>query len=363
VSADGLHVDCRVKRGAFTLELAAAIPLAGVTAVFGPSGSGKSTLLRTIAGFERPVRGTLRCAGETWYDGGRGVDLAAHRRPVGLVFQESRLFEHLTVDGNLAYAERRQRGAGPDRAAVLDALDLAPLLPRRPADLSGGERKRAALGRTLLSHPRLLLLDEPLTGLDRARKADILPYLEAVTERFALPTLYVSHDLDEVARLADRVLVLQDGQLPPAWAHLPSPEALELGPLAAGEDDGVILKGRAHSRDARLRQLLVDVGRDRFVLPLPHHELPSPWVRFRIRARDVSLALAEPQGLSIRNRLPCRLVDLSVNEATGRAEATVQLDEGRLRAELTLAAVEELGLEAGMAVYALVKSVSVLAPE
>jgi len=363
VSAEALHLDCRVEQGAFSLELSAAIPLAGVTAVFGPSGSGKSTLLRTVAGFERPVRGALRCADETWFDAARGIDRPAHRRSVGLVFQESRLFEHLSVQGNLAYAERRQRAAGPDYAAVLDALDLGPLLARRPAGLSGGERKRVALGRTLLSHPRLLLLDEPLTGLDRARKADILPYLEAITERFALPTLYVSHDLDEVARLADRVLVLQDGRLPRAWAHLPSPEALELGPLAGGGDDGVILKGRVHESDLRLRQLLVDVGRDRFVLPLPQYELSSPWVRFRIRARDVSLALSEPRGLSIRNRLPCRLIDLSVNEVTGRAEATVQLDEGRLRAELTLAAVEELRLETGMSLYALVKSVGLLAPD
>jgi len=208
----GLRV--RVHLSDFTLEVDERLEARGVTALFGPSGSGKTTLLRAIAGFERPVRGRITLGERVLSDVDAGVFVPPHQRPIGFLFQEARLFDHLDVAGNLDFAARR-RGRGDTRFAradVVASLDLGPLLSRRVEGLSGGERQRVALGRTLLSGPELLLLDEPLAGLDLARKAEILPYLEAVIRRFGLPTLFVSHDLDEVVQLSDRVLVLEEGQ-------------------------------------------------------------------------------------------------------------------------------------------------------
>jgi len=212
-----LEVDVRVAFGGFDLQVEQAIPAAGVTAVFGPSGSGKTTLLRSLLGFETESRGRIALNGDVWLDSEAGVAVPPYRRPVGCTFQDGRLFPHLDVEGNLGYADRRSTpepgvAASITRGDVVDALDLGPLLDRRPHTLSGGERQRAALGRALLSRPRLLLLDEPLSALDRRRKAEIMPYLLALHPRFGIPTLYVSHAVDEVALLADRVLVLAEGR-------------------------------------------------------------------------------------------------------------------------------------------------------
>lgn len=355
-----LELRLRVVRGDFTLDVEGSIDLDCVTAVFGPSGSGKSTLLRAIAGFESPHEGRIAFGDEVWLDTAARRDLPAHRRAAGMLFQDARLFDHLDVEGNLAFAEKRRTPTARRfaRDEVVTALDLTSLLSRRVTALSGGERQRVALARTLLSSPRLLLLDEPLSGLDRERKAEILPYLEEVIRRFALPTLFVSHDIDEVVRLADRVWVVSEGRLQTEGPIATIVERLDLEPLTGRFEAGVVVEGRVVSHDPRLHLTRVDVHGDAFTMPLLERLAEGDPVRMRIRARDVALAIQRPEGLSIRNVVPGQIADLVPEPETGSALAFVQLRGDRIQARLTLAAVEELGLEAGSRVYALIKSVS-----
>lgn len=200
--------------GDFRLACAFDLPARGITALVGPSGAGKTTVLRCLAGLER-LEGRLVVGGEVWREAGRF--LPPHRRAVGYVFQEASLLPHLSVRANLAFGLRRVRGAAPTALdEVVDSLGLEPLLARAPGKLSGGERQRVAIGRALLSQPRLLLMDEPLAGLDPESKAEILPYLQRLHASLAIPALFVSHDAAEVARLADRVLVMRGGRIAPA---------------------------------------------------------------------------------------------------------------------------------------------------
>jgi molybdate transport system ATP-binding protein len=355
-----LDIEVTASLPGFELRLNRTLPMQGVTAVFGPSGSGKSTLLRLLAGFIRPSAGRISCGGDLWFSNTDNVHLPPHRRPVGLMFQDARLFPHLNVAGNLDFAVRRQRrpGNGIHQSEVVAALDLNPLLTRRVDSLSGGERQRVALGRTLLASPRLLLLDEPLAALDRERKADILPYLDQVQRNFGIPTLYVSHDVDEVAQLCDRVLVLAGGSERAFGETADIVERLDLEPLMGRFEAGVLLEGTITGHDHRLHVTQVDVSGDVLTLPLLGHVETGSTVRVRIRARDVALATTRPEGLSIRNVLPGRISRLIIEEASGAAEAFVELREAHLRSRLTLAAVEDLGLEEGMPVYALIKSIS-----
>ncbi|MEQ8857624.1 MAG: molybdenum ABC transporter ATP-binding protein [Pseudomonadales bacterium] len=359
MSADRLSVAVRIERAGFDLDLSEDIVLDGVTAVFGPSGSGKSTLLRALAGFEAPLAGRVALGDSVWFDAAVGIDVPPHRRPVGFMFQDARLFAHLDVAGNLAYARKRRREhPGIAREAVVAALDLEPLLARAVATLSGGERQRVALGRTLLSAPRLLLLDEPLAALDRQRKIDILPYLEDLPRQFGIPTLYVSHDIDEVATLADRFLVLAQGRVQMHDRAAAVLERLDLQPLTGRFEAGVLVEATVVDHDPRLHVTHVDVAGDRLTMPLLVRAAVGDAVRLRIRARDVSLALTRPEGLSIRNILPGRLVDLTTDIASGFVEALVELRGARVRARLTLAALEDLRLRRGLDVFVLIKSVS-----
>jgi len=360
VASRKLSIRVHVVHPGFELEVDDMLDLEGVTAIFGASGSGKSTLLRAIAGFDRPTSGRIAFGEDVWFDTAAGVDLAPHKRPVGMLFQDARLFDHLDVEANLAFGEKR-RGRNRDRFTreeVLVALDLGGLAGRRTDSLSGGERQRVALARTLLSSPDLLLLDEPLSGLDRERKAEILPYLEDVTRRFRIPTLFVSHDIDEVARLADRVWVFAAGRLQTSGATAAIVERLDLQPLTGRFEAGVLVEGRVARHDPRLHLTFVDLHGDEFTMPLIDRLEPGDPVRLRIRARDVAVATQRPEGLSIRNVLPGHITDLVREVESGSVEAFIQLREDRIRARLTLAAVEDLSLEIGSAVFALVKSVS-----
>jgi molybdate transport system ATP-binding protein len=199
--------------GAFALDAEFNVPASGVTALSGPSGSGKTSLLRCIAGLAR-LPGRLRVAGDVWQD--ESTFLPAHRRAIGVVFQEPSLLAHLSVRGNLDYGARRAAAGGTGFDSVVELLGLAPLLARSTTHLSGGERQRVALGRALLSQPRLLLMDEPLSSLDAASKAEILPYLDRLHRELSIPTLHISHDAGEIARLADHVLYMRDGRITPA---------------------------------------------------------------------------------------------------------------------------------------------------
>lgn len=358
-----LEVDVQVAFGGFDLQVEQAIPAAGVTAVFGPSGSGKTTLLRSLLGFETRSRGRIALNGDVWLDSEAGVAVPPHRRPVGCTFQDGRLFPHLDVEGNLDYADRRSTpapgvAASITRDDVVDVLDLEPLLDRRPGTLSGGERQRAALGRALLSRPRLLLLDEPLSALDRRRKAEIMPYLLALHPRFGIPTLYVSHAVDEVALLADRVLVLAEGRVQAFGGTVPVLEQLDLAPLTERFQAAAVLEARVSAHDDEYRLTWLDLDGQRLSVPRIEHLAVGESARLLVRSRDVSLATERPSPTSIRNVLAGVLVSLQQDESTAFAEATVDLGSHRLRARITRASAAELGLTVGLPVFALLKSVS-----
>lgn len=360
MSDDLLHIHITKRLGAFVLEVDTVLPLVGVTAIFGPSGSGKSSLLRLIAGLERPDRGTLRWADQVW-SGDRPSDfLRPHLRGVSYVFQGGRLLDHLTVGGNLAYAETRARGraqmARPDD--VVAALDLAPLMARKPGTLSGGERQRAALGQALLAQPRLLLLDEPLSALDAPRKAEILPFLDRVHCSFGIPVLYVSHDLSEVTRLADKVLIMKKGR------HLGFGDTVETlntyGFETAGEGrSGIILTGHITRLDARLKLMEIAIGVHTLLLPAKGKRSIGQSVRVILKARDIALSLKVPEGLSIQNRLQGHI--RSIDQADSRALVWLNVDIGAdadLPVQVTRSALEVLDLRVGSSVFALVKTAS-----
>jgi molybdate transport system ATP-binding protein len=353
-----LRLDFRLSLDEFDLILDTALSLDGVTAVFGPSGGGKSSLLRVIAGFEQPTSGRIQHGTTAWFDAQQGIQIPPHRRPVGYMFQDARLFDHLDVAGNLRYAARRSGGSGAmGFEHVVDALNLGALLERSAAALSGGERQRVALGRTLLAAPELLLLDEPLAALDQARKEDILPYLERLPREFGIPTIYVSHDIDEVAHLADRVMVLAGGRLQATGPTAEILERFDLAPYTGRFEAGVLVEGRVAHHDERLRLTAIELEGARLTLPMAAHARIGDRVRLRIRARDVALAIREPEGLSIRNVLPGTIARIEADRETGSAETIIDIGGARIRARLTLAAVEDLNLAEGLAVYALIKSV------
>jgi molybdate transport system ATP-binding protein len=351
-------------RGSFRLAAELSVPAVGVTALFGASGSGKTTLLRCIAGLEHAPQGFLAVAGKVWQDSTVGVFLPPHRRAVGYVFQEAVLFPHLTVAGNLAYAERRarHRGGAPALAEVLDWLGVTSLLPRKPGRLSGGERQRVAIARALLSAPRLLLLDEPLSALDEPSRVEILPYLEHLGQRLAIPVLYVSHSRGEVMRLADHIAVIEAGvvtavgpvaELAPGLTGVAAGLSDELGTLAHGKVTAVDL-------ELGLAYLELPGPAGQFTLALPQPSLAlgeTPRVRFL--ARDVSLALERPRGTSILNVLPARVVAVREVESL-QPLVDLVLGETPLLARITRKSLRELDLTPGQEVFAQIKAVALL---
>ncbi|MFM8746453.1 MAG: molybdenum ABC transporter ATP-binding protein [Aestuariivirga sp.] len=356
-----LAVDVSLALGAFHLE--AAFESAGpVTAVFGASGSGKTSLVNVIAGLLRPDRGVVEIGGKTLTDTAKGILLPPHRRRIGYVFQESRLFPHLTVSQNLSYGEwftpARERYAA--RGQVIDLLGIGHLLDRRPAGLSGGEKQRVAIGRALLASPRLLLMDEPLAGLDAARKAEIMPYLERLRDETRIPIVYVSHSVAEVMRLASDIAVLAQGRLAAFGPAAAIAQRLDLIPPGEDDETGAIIDMTVagHDRRSGLTRLRAAAG-DVFVTGFAGPE-GAP-VRVRIRARDVMLAMEEPQKISALNILRGAVTAIV---PAGAHAVTVTLDCGgqALLARITRHSAEALELKPGSAVHGVVKAVSVSGP-
>jgi molybdate transport system ATP-binding protein len=342
----------------FSLMAEADIPLRGVTAVFGPSGGGKSTLLRALAGLEAGVEGRISFGGEAWLGGPRGP-VQPHLRGVGYVFQDARLFDHLSVEGNLVYAARRSgAGRGDLWQGTLAALDLAPLLTRRPASLSGGERQRVAIGRALLTRPRILMMDEPLSALDRRRKAAILPHLQEVAARFKIPTLYVSHALDEVVQLADQVLLLDQGRVQALGPVADVLERPEFHAIGGRFEAGAMVEAVVTGHDDAVRLTRLTLAGQPLSMPMLGGLAAGARVRLRIRARDVALATERPRGISIRNVLSGRIETLVAEPDTAFAEVLIDLGGARLRARITREAALDLALAPGSEVFALVKSVA-----
>jgi molybdate transport system ATP-binding protein len=357
-----LEVRLAARRGAFRLDVAFAAPTPGVVALFGPSGAGKSSVVGALAGLIHPEQGHIAVGGAVLLDTGRGIALAPERRRVGVVFQDARLFPHLSVEGNLRYglnrAPRDARRIGFE--PVVEMLGIGHLLARRPHALSGGERQRVAVGRALLSQPRLLLMDEPLASLDAARKAEVLPFLERLRDTIRLPILYVSHDWGEVSRLADTLVLIEAGRTVAAGpiAELAADPRL---PLAAREGAGAVFDATvaAHEPARGLTRIAFPGGE----LLAPILEAPpGSRVRLRIPAREVALAAEPPRGISVHNILPGTVAAITPGTGRGLALVALRVREARLLAQVTADAVARLGLAEGSAVYALVKSVAIARP-
>ena len=345
----------------FALELAFEAASEGVTALFGVSGAGKSAALACIAGALAPDEGRIALGDRPLFDASKGLDLKMEHRGVGWVFQDARLFPHLSVEGNLRYGLKRARGRrGVSFEEVVEVLGIAPLLARPPRDLSGGERQRVAIGRALLSQPRLLLMDEPLAALDGPRKAEILPFLERAVRAFAIPTLYVSHSLAEVTRLADRLVVLEAGRV---VASGPVSEVVAGAglPLFAGRADAVsVIETVIDRHDADRGLTRLKAGSVSLMVPRMDKPLDET-ARALILARDVMLATVEPRGLSARNQLRARISSISLSADPALAvEVKLTLEGGiPLTASVTRDAALELGLKPSLEVWAVIKSVAV----
>lgn len=344
----------------FVLDVDIALPGHGVTALFGHSGSGKTTLLRAIAGLEHVSCGYLAVNGSVWQDDAQGIFLPTHQRPVGYVFQEASLFAHLNIRRNLEYGLKRvpqqQRRVSLDQAIAL--LGIGPLLERMPAMLSGGERQRVGIARALAVSPQLLLMDEPLAALDLKLKGEILPYLERLHDELDIPILYVSHSPDEVARLADFLVLLENGKAIASGALTEMLARLDL-PISLNEDAGVVLAGTVTGCDAQWHLSRVNfMGGDLWVRDSAM--VLQQKLRIRILARDISLILSPHPDSSILNVLPA--VVTALGEDFHPALTLVQLDVGGapLLARLTRRSVVALDLRPGRAVLAQIKSVALI---
>ena len=353
-----LALDITWSRPDFQLQVGCEFPGSGITALFGRSGSGKTTVLRCIAGLERAARATVRFNDTVWQDDRRFVP--PHRRPLGYVFQESSLFPHLDVRGNLQYGLHRvpaaQRRIGFDQAVQF--MRLESLLTHRADQLSGGQRQRVAIARALLTSPQLLLMDEPLSNLDLASRAEILPHLERLHDELSIPIVYVSHEIGEVMRIADHIALLEAGSVR-AFGSIHDLLTRPDLPLAHLEEAGSIFEGVIAEHDAQYHLSYVGIPAGRLAISL--RAVPvGQRVRVRIDARDVSLALKPPELSSITNILPGRVID--VTDDRDPAQRLVRIDVGGrpLLARVTQRSVAQLAIAPGIALYAQVKSVALM---
>ena len=329
----------------------------GVTALFGRSGAGKTSIVNMVSGLLRPDRGRIEVDGHVLFDSARGIDVKPWKRRVGYVFQEGRLFPHMTVRRNLLYGWRHTPAAGRYLALdrVVDLLDLGALLQRRPLSLSGGEKQRVAVGRALLSNPRALLMDEPLASLDVLAKREILPYFERLDE-MGIPIVYVSHSLDEVSRLARNLVLVSGGRVTASGGVEQVLGRQDLWSTGDETETGTMLAARVSRHDASGRLTHLDFRGGRLRVPLV--DIPvGVGVRVWIRARDVSVATTPPRGLSLRNVLKGTLLEVARDGDRGPlAELRLRIGDTPLTALVTRHAVSELALAPGQEVYALIKS-------
>ena len=353
-----IDVDIRLALGSFVLD-AQFRSAAPVSALFGRSGAGKSTIVKAVGGLLTPQSGRIALGDTVIFDSARGIDVPARARRIGHVFQDARLFPHMTVAVNLGYGGRyaAKKPSAETWDEVVKLLDIGPLLDRYPAGLSGGEIQRVAIGRALLMSPLALIMDEPLASLDGRRKAEILPYLDRLTAEAHVPILYVSHALDEVMRLASTLVLVEDGHV---LASGPVEEVMARADLAdatGGEDAGAVLAARIAGHNEAYMLTEIDVAGQMVTVPRVAAE-PGHAMRLLIRAGDVVLATSRPEGLSARNVLSGRIEAIAVG-AGAYADVAVDIGGANLRARITRQALDDLDLKTGDAVFALIKSVAI----
>ncbi|MGE5539400.1 MAG: molybdenum ABC transporter ATP-binding protein [Gemmatimonas sp.] len=357
-----LDVAITKRLGAFTVDVAFTAPVPGVTALFGASGAGKTSIVRALAGLGRPDSGRIALGGLVFFDSAKGIDVPVERRRVGYVFQDSRLFPHLTVADNLRYGLRR--APADDRLIPFDhvvaLLGIGGLLERRPHTLSGGERQRVAIGRALLSQPRLLLMDEPLASLDEDRKREVLPYIERLRDDLSLPVVYVSHSRDEVERLARTLIVVEQGRVVAAGEMAELSARLDVRGMSDRRDAATVIDTTVlgHDEPRRLTRLGFEGGE---LVVGAFAAAPGARLRVLIPAREVIVATKRPEGISVRNVLAGRVGEIN-DRRGGDALVQVRVGATAILARVTRDAVERLDLAPGREVYALIKASSVERP-
>ena len=353
-----LEIKVKKRLGRFTVDMSFSSGVAGVTALFGRSGAGKTSVINMVAGLFPPDDGLIVVNGQKLFDSEQSIDLPPEKRRCGYIFQDGRLFPHLTVKANLTYGMKlvplSERYVSYDQ--VVELLGVSHLLTRRPAKLSGGEKQRVAIGRALLTSPSLLLMDEPLASLDSARKGEVLPFIARLPREFSIPILYVTHSLDEILNLADTVALLESGKVVAAGAVEDLMSRFDLQRFAGPFDEGVVLGTvvEGHDRTGGLTSLRFEGG----VLKIPLFDAPvGERVRVRIRSRDVAIALTRPDKISVQNIFPATVEEVV---ETPESPVDVRLNIGcSLLSRITPAARADLKLTPGQEVYALVKSVAI----
>ena len=356
-----IELQLQLPRPGFTLDVALSLPGRGVSALFGPSGCGKTTVLRALAGLERAA-GCVTIDREVWQDDAQRIFVPTHRRPLGYMIQESALFPHLDVRRNLDYGRRRIPAAERriELDQVVELLGIGGLMGRRPDTLSGGERQRVAIARALATSPRLLLLDEPLAALDAARKAEVLPYLDRLHAELSIPVVYVSHAIEEVARLAHHLVLMEGGRVTAAGPVADVMARLDL-PTARGEGAGVVLDAVVGERDAQWQLARLDVDGEACRLWSRDAGLSvGRRVRLRVLARDVSLARTPQTGTSIGNQLQGHVEAIADDDHPALALVRVRIGTAPLVARLTRRSAHALGLAVGLPVWAQVKTVALM---
>ena len=358
--SDEIRAKFRIERGEFTLDVDLALPGRGVSALFGHSGSGKTTCLRAMAGLERAPRGCFSIGSEVWQDEACGRFVPPHQRALGMVFQEASLFAHLSVRRNMEYGQKRAAQRVGQRALpeVAELLGIAHLLERSPGQLSGGERQRVAIARALLAAPEILLMDEPLAALDWKRKLEILPYLERLHSELSIPVIYVSHSPDEVARLADHLVLLDQGRVVASGALNQVLSRIDL-PSSFADDAGVVIEARVAEHEADELTRLEFPGGQIYVSR--RSEAVGTRLRCRIHARDVSLILLPQQQSSILNCVAATVVDLAPTQTPGHMLVRLDVGGEPLLARITKRSADRLGIRPGLALRAQIKAVALLA--
>ncbi len=355
-----IKVDINLSKNDFLLNAKFETGAEGVTGIYGPSGSGKTSLLRAIAGLEPGTRGSISVSGTDFQSG--GVKLAVHQRQIAMVFQDANLFTHLSVEENLLYGRDRLEKAPKisDLDSFYQLLGVQELLSRKIDGLSGGEQQRIALGRALLAEPRLLLMDEPLSALDQDTRQQLMLFLENLFQQFEIPVLYVSHSSQEIARLADRLVVMEQGEVK-AFGEIQRVLSQVDSSLASSDSSFSVIKGRIEQSDADEITLVRSEGGELFVLPGESaSSLTASKVRLRIRARDVSLCLDRPENSSILNILPATIAEISSDCRNGSRIIKLDLGSDTVLAKVSDYSVRQLALTEGMELYAQIKSAALL---
>jgi molybdate transport system ATP-binding protein len=360
-----LELDVEKRLGDFHLKSAFQAP-DGITALFGVSGAGKTTLINMLAGLVSPERGRITVQGTVLFDSDQHINIRPWRRRIGYIFQDGRLFPHLTVRQNLLYG-RRFNARPPAETRLIEMSDVTALLgidhllDRQPATLSGGEQQRVAIGRAVLASPTMLLMDEPLAALDAGRQDDIMSMIEQLRDQLRLPIVYVSHSLNEIARLADTIVVLSEGRVLASGGVTEVTSRLDVVPLALRDDGGAIITARVEAHDPRYRLTTLGFAGGSLRIPKINRAIGRN-IRIVLRARDVAVALVRPQSISVQNILQGVVVE--IGEARGPSvDLAVAVGSTRLIARITAQAADDLALAPGMPVFLLIKSVAFAGPK